>query len=56
MNLKAEKVFFKVLSRFNEIFTAEEAKNEFLGLKRLKNSFRSKKPVLKSKKSEKTRC
>ena len=33
INLKAKKVFFKVLSRFSEMFRSKKAKNYFLGLK-----------------------
>ena len=33
INVKAKKVFFKVLNQFNEIFRAKKSKNEFLGLK-----------------------
>ena len=35
--------FLKVLRGFNKIFRSKKSKNEFLGLKSLKNLFRSKK-------------
>ena len=43
INLKAKKVFFKVLSRFKKFFRSKKFKNQFLGLK---NFFRFKNQLL----------
>ena len=39
INLKAKKVFFKVLSRFKKILRSKKFKNQFLGLKSQKKFF-----------------